>query len=149
MPPPVFGRPERAQVQRLVAAAGLPTEDLGAADLAHFLGCGAPDDPDGVVGLELLGSAALLRSLVVRPGARGTGGGRALVAAAERHAEDHGVRSVYLLTTTAAEFFGRLGYAPAARDSAPPAIRETREFSALCPASATFMVKHLDAGRTR
>lgn len=30
-----------------------------------------------------------------------------------------------------------------ARESAPDAIRGTREFSAICPESAVFMVKHL------
>lgn len=31
----------------------------------------------------------------------------------------------------------------AARESAPDAIRGTREFSGICPESAVFMVKHL------
>ena len=142
----VFRGPSLAQVRQLAAAADLPTDDLGSADLAHFFGAGTPDDPRGVVGLELLGDAALLRSLTVAAEARGAGYGRALVAAAEQHAAGLGVRSVYLLTTTAADFFARLGYHRVERDSAPAAVQGTREFAALCPASATFMVKQLGAG---
>ena len=75
---------------------------------------------------------------------RGTGAGRALVEEAEREAERLGVRVIYLLTTTAAGFFERVGYRSVGRETAPPAIRGTREFGELCPASATFMAKHLD-----
>jgi len=140
----VFRSPDLLQVQRLVAAAGLPTEDLADADLSHFFGYGSREKPSGVVGLEVFGGEALLRSLVVEPSERGTGGGRLLVAAAEEHAHSQGVRSVYLLTTTAERFFGRLGFRRVDRDSAPATIRATREFAGLCPASAAFMVKRLD-----
>lgn len=124
-------------------SAGLPTADLSQVDLSHFFGCGAVDRPHGVVGLELLGTEALLRSLAVEADSRGAGSGRALVAAAEEHARELGVTSIYLLTTTAAEFFERLGYVRADRETAPPAVRRTREFGDLCPASAVFMAKQL------
>ena len=143
--PSVFRNPELHDVQRLVAGAGLPTEDLADVDLSHFFGCGSRERPSGVVGLEVFGGAALLRSLVVDPSERGTGGGRLLVAAAEEHARSQGVRSMYLLTTTAERFFEHLGFRRVDRDGAPAAIQATREFANLCPASAAFMVKRLDA----
>jgi amino-acid N-acetyltransferase len=142
--PKVFRSPDPFHVQRLVAAAGLPTEDLADADLSHFFGYGSREKPIGVVGLEVFDGEALLRSLVVEPSERGAGGGRMLVAAAEEHAHSQGVRSVYLLTTTAERFFERLGFRRVDRDSAPATIRATREFASLCPASAAFMVKRLD-----
>jgi len=89
------------------------------------------------------GSDALLRSLAVEEKARGRGCGKALVAALEQHAREHGARRITLLTTTAARFFGGLGYRGVARDAAPERIRATREFSALCPASAVCMTKDL------
>lgn len=142
----IFRHPSLAQVRRLTAAGELPTDDLGEADLAHFFGAGTADELLGVVGLELLGDTALLRSLAVAAEARGSGYGRALVAAAERHAAGLGVRSLYLLTTTAADFFARLGYRRVERESAPDGVRRTREFASLCPASAAFMLKRLGAG---
>ena len=91
-----------------------------------------------MVGLELYGEVALLRSLAVASSRRGTGVGSGLVAHAERHARDQGVQSLYLLTTTAEQFFLRRGYARIPRDEAPTAIKGTKEFSGICPVSSAF-----------
>jgi amino-acid N-acetyltransferase len=128
---------------RLLAAAGLPTEDLTAAHCEHFFFAGAAAEPTGLVGLELHGDVALLRSLVVAPSRRGTGEGVALLKHAEDHARQRGARALYLLTTTAESFFANLGYQRAPRDSAPAAIRATREFAGICPSSSTFMTRQL------
>lgn len=135
--------PSREAVQRLLADASLPIDDLDALDFNDFLAAGTRVSPAGVVGLEIGSGVALLRSLVVDPAARGTGLGQDLVAAAEEHARRRGVRTIYLLTTTAEEFFARLGYRGASRENAPEAIRRSREFAALCPASAAFMSKEI------
>ena len=135
--------PSRRAVEKLLAAASLPTGDLEGLDFADFLAAGSSETPSGVVGLEIGSGVALLRSLVVDPAARGTGLGQGLVAAAEEHARGRGVRTIYLLTTTAEGFFARLGYRGASRENAPEAIRQTREFAALCPASAAFMSKEV------
>jgi amino-acid N-acetyltransferase len=50
---------------------------------------------------------------------------------------------VYLLTTTAAPLFLRLGYSNLPRDAAPPAIKTSAEFAGICPASSAFMSKQL------
>jgi amino-acid N-acetyltransferase len=127
----------------LLGAAGLPTEDLARLSLEHFFFAGPVDAPTGLVGLEMFGDVALLRSLVVAEPLRGSGAGSALLDHAERHARSRGVKVVYLLTTTAEAFFARRGYGHAARASAPTAIRATREFSALCPSSSAFMSRQL------
>lgn len=142
----VFGRPSLASVERLLADAGLPTTDLTTAHLETFFGIGSPDALDGVVGLELFGDAALLRSLAVAPAQRSLGLGKTLVNTAERHARSKGATDLYLLTSTAERFFAGLGYVRADRNSAPESIRQTREFAALCPASAAFMVKYCVPG---
>ena len=80
-----------------------------------------------------------------RDGLRGAGAGARLLAHAESQARARGVKTLYLLTTTAESFFARHGYASADRDGAPPAIRATREFSGICPASSAFMRKLLQA----
>lgn len=127
----------------LLASAGLPSTDLTDALMEHFFFLGPPAAPEGLVGLEFCGPDALLRSLVIVPQRRSTGLGWALVGHAEAHARARGARAVYCLTTTAEAFFRRLGYVVADRDSAPAAIRSTREFSDICPASSVFLVKHL------
>jgi amino-acid N-acetyltransferase len=76
---------------------------------------------------------------------RGGGHGKALVSHAEAWASQHGVEALYLLTTTAAEFFARLGYVAIPRSEAPAAIAATAQFASLCPSSSTFMRKVLAA----
>ena len=138
-----FDHPRVDRTIALLTDAGLPSDDVAALDFAHFLGIGDPDHPDGVVGLEVFGDVALLRSLVLRPDRRGTGEGRLLVDAVEAHARTHGITRLYLLTSTAEAFFAHLGYARTARETAPDSIRTTREFASLCPSTAAFMVKTL------
>ena len=140
---PIVAGPTLLGAARLLASADLPTSDLSTSQLQHFFYLGSADLPTGLVGLELYGKSALLRSLIVAPAARASGAGTALVQYAESHARSHGIRDLYLLTTTAEEFFGQRGYSRAARETAPESIRSTREFADICPASSTLMVKHL------
>jgi amino-acid N-acetyltransferase len=136
-------QPERTGAIRLLEAAALPSADLTDAHMEHFFYCGSASAPDGLVGLEFRGPDVLLRSLVVASDRQRTGLGDALVAKAEAYARSRGVRSVFLLTTTAESFFKKRGYAQADRATAPQAIRTSREFSELCPASSAFLVKYL------
>jgi amino-acid N-acetyltransferase len=137
----------RSAAVSLLESADLPTTDLDPRALDHFLYAGPADAPVGLVGLEIYDDVALLRSLVVAPGHRGSGLGGSLVEHAERYAADRGVRTIYLLTTTAEAFFGRRGYEPAPRTDAPEAIQRTAEFSTLCPSSSAFMRKRVAPAR--
>jgi amino-acid N-acetyltransferase len=139
----IFAKPNEAAVKQLLAASGLPIEDITARHLQDFFGCGSGPELEGVIGLELFSEVALLRSLAVASSRRGTGVGSRLVAHAERHARDQEVQSLYLLTTTAEAFFMRRGYARVPREDAPAAIKTTSEFSGICPTSSAFMVKYL------
>ena len=125
----------------LLDAVGLPSSDLTEPLLEHFLFSGPRDAPTGLVGLELYDRVALLRSLAVAPNAQRSGLGSALLEQAEGYAYAQGVRSLYLLTTTAERFFVGRGYRPTSRESCPAAIRSTSEFSSLCPASSALLVK--------
>jgi amino-acid N-acetyltransferase len=145
-------RPARAgdfaAVVALLQQAGLPTGDLTAASIDHFL---VANDSTadraatvGAVALERYGDAGLLRSLVVAPDWRGRGVGEALVASIEHRARDAGLQRIALLTETAVEFFRRLGYRPTERSVAPASLRASSQFASLCPASATYMEKQVD-----
>jgi amino-acid N-acetyltransferase len=135
--------PRRADVIGLLESASLPTSDLSEGDMTDFFYAGPPGAPIGIVGLQLYGSDALLRSLVVSASHRAQGLGQKLVDHAEQHARTRGVATVYLLTTTAEHFFRSRRYVVTPRDSAPPAIRSTPEFASLCPASSAFLSKRL------
>ena len=139
----ILQKPDQAAATKLLAAARLPVADLTEEHLDHFFYCGPAQSPSGLVGLELYGRDALLRSLVVTDRARSKGLGTALVAHVEKFARAQGARSIFLLTTTAEVFFANRGYRRVPRDEAPASIRTTREFADLCPASSAFMVRTL------
>jgi amino-acid N-acetyltransferase len=134
--------PLRAAVA-LLESAGLPIIDLTASHLERFFYCGTSEAPTGMVGLELYGADALLRSLVISPAKRASGLGSALVEHAESYARSQGVRAIYLLTNTAEAFFAQRGYLRIARAAAVPAIQATHEFKELCPDSSAVMAKAL------
>jgi amino-acid N-acetyltransferase len=97
----------------------------------------------GTAALELYADCALLRSVAVDPRQQGRRLGHALTEAALRLARDHGVDTVFLLTTTAERFFPKFGFEPIARDDVPASVRASIEFQSACPASAIVMRKTL------
>ncbi|HSD68330.1 MAG TPA: GNAT family N-acetyltransferase, partial [Woeseiaceae bacterium] len=97
----------------------------------------------GVVALQPFSAVGLLRSLVVAQAARSAGCGSKLVQAVERTAARSGVRQLWLLTTGAEHYFEKLGFLATSRALAPPEIRQTAEFTSLCPDSAVLMCKSL------
>lgn len=141
----IFPTPPKEATKALLTSCSLPIQDLTDRHFEHFFGCGDERNPDGVVGLEVLESVGLLRSLAVAKVSRGSGCGKRLIQEAELYAVSQGVKELYLLTSTARSLFESVGYTAASRDTAPPAIRATAEFSSICPASATLMHKRIAA----
>lgn len=139
----IFQRPPFDRTVELLSTFALPTSDLNEQALAHFFGCGKETRPDGVIGLEIHEQDGLLRSLVVAEAARNCGCGKALVTLLERYAKAQNVQRLYLLTMTAERFFTALGYRKIARQDVPTTIRNTTEFTSLCPDSAVVMCKQL------
>ncbi|WDS35860.1 arsenic resistance N-acetyltransferase ArsN2 [Pseudoxanthomonas sp.] len=131
------------RVLGLLVSSGLPVEDLR--DGVPRLYAGVEDDGHliGVVAIEVHDGVGLLRSLAVRPDARGAGLSLALIGAGERLVAQAGIARLFLLTTTAAPLFERCGYVETARSEAPDAIRSTQQFSGMCPSSASFMSKRI------
>jgi amino-acid N-acetyltransferase len=125
-------------VSRLLTASDLPLDGV-AASLADFIVAEHNGGVVGVVGLEVCGDYALLRSTAVDPSWRGHGVGRALVERIIANAESRGIRALYLLTTTAERYFPSFGFSVTTREAVPGEIRATREFQDACPASATVM----------
>jgi N-acetylglutamate synthase-like GNAT family acetyltransferase len=93
----------------------------------------------GVAGVERCGDYGLLRSAAVDPRWRGEGLGRALVEHLISTAKSGGVRALYLLTTTAEQYFPSFGFQTTTRDDVPAEIQGTAEFRDVCPSSATVM----------
>ncbi|MGH7569254.1 MAG: arsenic resistance N-acetyltransferase ArsN2 [Gemmatimonadales bacterium] len=101
---------------------------------ARVVGCSA---------VEIYGAAALLRSVAVETSLRGLGMGQQLTTAALDLARGRGVRTAYLLTETAGDFFPRFGFRKITRAEVEPAVQRSVEFTTACPASALVMVAKL------
>lgn len=139
----ILQQPPKATVTQLLGAVNLPTTDITDALLRYFWGYVAQEKMIGVVGLEPFAGVALLRSLAVDAAHRNSGIGSELVRHAERMAMQQNVHELYLLTNSAQEFFEDRGYTQVERRNAPEAIRHSREFAELCPASSMLMKKSL------
>jgi arsenate reductase (glutaredoxin) len=123
----------------MLAAEGLPTDDLNHAGsrFFEFRDCGGT--LVGFAGLQQFDTFALLRSVVVFPRARTQANGTSIVNWLAAEADQRGAKDLFLLTTTAADFFEKRGFRPVDRNEAPAAIASTAEFTSLCPASAVLM----------
>lgn len=129
-------------VERLLERNDLPVADVRDRPECFYVAT-RHGERVGIGGLERHGEAALLRSLVVEQSVRATGVGTAVCDALEDIARSADVETLYLLTTTADDFFAARGYETVERAAVPRAIRETTEFSDLCPTSAVCMSKSL------
>lgn len=94
-----------------------------------------------VAGLERYGEVGLLRSVAVKSTERSRGLGRALIEERLRVAEAWGLSAVYLLTTTAPDYFRRLGFVETSRAELPVALSAAPEVASVCPSSATCLVR--------
>ncbi|MFQ5547113.1 MAG: arsenic resistance N-acetyltransferase ArsN2 [Woeseia sp.] len=134
-------------VRQLLVEAELPITDLGPDRLEHFLiaetSGKSRNETLGTIGLQRFGTEGLLRSLVVSESDRQSGLGGRLVTALEANASCAGVKDLWLLTIDAQRYFESLGYRMMSRESAPESIRQTEEFTGLCPDGAFLMKKTL------
>ena len=131
------------RVERTLRDADLPLDGLNDQFGDGYAIAESDGDIIGVEGIEVHGDDGLLRSAAVVPSWRGKGVGDALTRNRIDWARDHGLHALYLLTTTAGDYFPRFGFTKADRDVAPDAVRRSREFSEACPSTALFMTLSL------
>ena len=93
----------------------------------------------GCAALDVHGTHALLRSVAVASDLVALGVGTRVVNDLIGQARRSGLESLYLLTTTAAEWFPKFGFEVTDRASVPAALASTVEFTSACPSSATVM----------
>jgi len=126
-------------VKQLLEGAKLPVEGLD-----DFFGEGyAVADLEGRVigalGIEVYGGYGLLRSAVVDEPYRGSGLGEQLTRERIEWSRAQKLKALYLLTTTAASFFDKLGFKRVERATVPAEVQASKEFAMVACASAACM----------
>lgn len=121
--------------------------DLPASDCSPHLDNFITAKENGVLvavgGFEHSGQHGLLRSFAVHQKYRGRGIAEHIFKALCERAATLGISGLYLLTTTASDYFERLGFTECAREDCPESIKQTKQFSELCPDSAITMFRAL------
>jgi len=125
-------------IERLLVESKLPTAGVRES-IEHFIVAESSDVIIGAIGLEVFGDAALLRSAVVDSHSRSSGLGGELIRQVIALAAELGVEKLYLLTTTAENYFPRFGFVRTTRDAVPADVQNSAEFRGACPASAIVM----------
>jgi len=125
-------------VENLLAIASLPLDGVRE-NFSDFVVAEDRGAITGAIGLEKFGSVALLRSAVVSPGNRGSGVGSRLVEQLLERADEAGIEDLYLLTTTAEDYFPRFGFTRTTRSAVPLAVKSSAEFQGACPDTAVVM----------
>ncbi|MHB9143645.1 MAG: arsenic resistance N-acetyltransferase ArsN2 [Paludibacter sp.] len=139
-----LAREEDAEaIVALLRINNLAVSDLGVGNRV-FLVALLAEKTIGCVAVEVYGDAGLLRSLAVNNDFRGKGIGKRLVTEAETWCRNNGLKSLYLLTTTADGFFPKIGWHITERSSVPEGITLSSEFSSVCPSTAVCMMKELE-----
>ncbi|MEM7293423.1 MAG: arsenic resistance N-acetyltransferase ArsN2 [Pseudomonadota bacterium] len=125
-------------IHELLDSCGLPHSDIQTADI-NFLLAKSESGIHGCGAIETLTDCCLLRSVAVDEVHRGSGLGASLTRQLLAIVRERSLGPVYLLTNDAQEYFLQFGFEIVGRDSAPPAVQNSNQFSNLCPDSAHLM----------
>jgi N-acetylglutamate synthase-like GNAT family acetyltransferase len=134
---------QTSAIVELLKANNLPITDLNTGERIFFVAV-SDENIIGCVAVETYEDSGLLRSLAVADDFKGKGIGRKLLSEAESWAKSNNLKSLYLLTTTASEFFQQLGWIIVERSAAPDSIKNSSEFASVCPSTAVCLSKAND-----
>ena len=123
----------------LLGAAGLPTAGVADRFPDGYAVVRVGSEIIATAGLELYGRVGLLRSVAVAEAWRGRGLAERLVDDRVRAARAVDLEALYLLTTTAVNYFKRHKFREASRDRVPAELHASSEFASICPASAVCL----------
>lgn len=133
-----IGESSFMQLKELLKENDLPISDIGRPNQV-FYGIFDNEFLIASVGIEQYNNVGLLRSLAVKSDMRNRGLGKLLFNKILDFCLHSGVKTLYLLTTTAIEYFGKLGWNVIHRDLVPYPVLQSKEFSSLCPSNAVCM----------
>jgi len=126
------------EIARLLEDEEMPSHDL-AENIGNFLVAKEGVFLAGVAGIEIYGNCGLLRSFCVDKSYRNLGLGGELLDRVISFAQLNNIATLYLLTLTAESYFKRRGFRLILRDSANELVKASKEFSSICPGTASCL----------
>lgn len=130
-------------IKSLLKLYDLPVSDLDFAPLIIF-GVKRNNMLIGIGALETYGANAIVRSVAVDKKYQNQGLGKEIVQHLEKEAKLIGIKNLYLLTTTAENFFKLQYYSETNRNDCPAEIRLSKEFAEICPSTAACLYKPIE-----
>jgi amino-acid N-acetyltransferase len=124
---------------QLLKANNLPVSDLKTSGVEFLVAKNGPETV-GCIGIERFGTHGLLRSFAVDTNYRNRGIGNELFSRLLNYAAESGIQTLHLLTNTASGYFSKKGFITGNRGQTPETIRNTVEFSSLCPVTSDYMI---------
>lgn len=133
--------PEKvSEVLDLLIKADLPVNDIN--KNVELFSLETNQQIIATAGLEVNNQIGLLRSVSVLESQKGKGFGLLIVRNLEEYAKAQHIKELYLLTTTAKDFFeSKLNYKVVERTNVPIEIQNSQQFSSVCPSTAIVMKK--------
>ena len=129
-----------AAIKQLLVASLLPSRDVGGAN-QRFIAASESGRLIGCAGLQVAGPDGLVRSMAVDWTRRNAGLGSRLHARLLFEAALAGVRTLYVVTSTAEDFFAGHGFRKIAAHAVPPELQRSEEFAAFVPGGSAVMAR--------
>lgn len=131
-------------IEMLLKENELPFLDLNISKVFLMVAVAVKDaEIIGCIGIEIYKNDALLRSFAVGNEYKNKGVGRKLYNKLIEKLKAENIKILHLLTTTADMYFYKKGFRKSKREFAPATIKQTREFSDLCPSNSIYMTLKL------
>ena len=130
------------EVKNLLQRCNLPFEDIDAHFDNYLVGI-VDNVIAGTIGFEAYGKIALLRSMAVDIEYRNNGITNSLLRQIIKISKENQIQTLFLLTTSAEDYFLKHGFEMIDRNSLPEVIKTTQEFQNICPDTAVCMKKQI------
>lgn len=136
------------RIKELLRACDLHESDIKSQNQSFFV----IKENDAILAtacIEAYGSNAIFRSFAVESKHRNQQLGTSLYKHVLDTIRNDGINSLYLLTTTASDYFAKQGWIRIKRNTVPKEVQQSSEFSEICPSSAICMFLALENGSVK
>ncbi|MFZ9035621.1 MAG: GNAT family N-acetyltransferase [Francisellaceae bacterium] len=134
--------------RQIMVQAGFFDADVFFSDTQFFSGCFFSGNLIGVVGTEIIGDQAILRTLIVDSKFRNHAIAQALLKHLEYQLHRQGIKNIYCLTQKGANYLSCFGYEQTLKQRLPQLIRTHEYVTRLDMSNRVCLYKRIDVCKT-